>query len=570
MIEPRQSIKALKAYSPPLEGRRKRIRLDFNENTVGFPEQYAQEPSTLYTCYPEYQAFLSQLSESWGIPEENLLLTNGSDEALFLSAFTFIEPAQDAALTMRPTFSLIPHYLRLVGSRLIETPYTADFQYNTSAIEQTLAAQPIKLAIFASPDNPTGATLSNEMLRHWCQAYPNTLFVIDEAYAEYADASALPLIQAFDNLIVTRTFSKAWGMAGLRLGAMLGSATLMDLLRRVRSPYSVNALAIQTAARLLPKMSSIQLEARETMARKAWVLDEVRQRGYSVVPGQANFFMMGIGLDAAGFCRFFEERGILLRNQSARPGLMGMVRVSIGAQAEMEQFLQVLDEVRQKRVLLFDMDDTLVDTSQSFDVTIERLVVAYTSQGLGSGELGALRAEGGFNDDWEATVELLRRRGVQKTYHEIAGEAQVLYLSLAAEVETWLAEPELLERLKQSSRLGVATGRCRVEYDPVWHERFEPLFEVVVCQDDDPGCAKKPSPELLRKALFIMGAESGLYVGNSVDDMRAAKAAGLTAVGITHTNTAETLLKAGADFVIASLDELLVTQHRITEKGWLT
>ncbi len=560
MIQPRQSVKELKAYSPPLEGRRERIRLDFNENTVGFPEQYAQESSTHYTCYPEYQAFLSQLSVSWGIPEENLLLTNGSDEALFLSAFTFIEPGQDAALTMSPTFSLIPHYLRLVGSQLIEVFYMADLQYNTVAIEQTLKAQPIKLAIFASPDNPTGAMLPKESIRQWCRLYSDTLFVIDEAYAEYADASALPLIQEFANLIVTRTFSKAWGLAGLRLGVMVGSSELMEILRRVRSPYSVNAMAIQTAARLLLQMPMIQAEARATMARKAWVLDDIRQRGYSVISGQANFFMIGIGLDVAGFCQFFEKHGLLLRNQSARPGLRGMVRVSIGTQAEMERFLQVLDQVRQKRVLLFDMDDTLVDTSQSFDVTINRLVERYAGQGLLPGELATLRAEGGFNDDWEATVELLRRRGVHKTYDEIAGEAQSLYLSLAPEVETWLAEPELFERLKQTHRLGVATGRCRVEYTPIWRERFEPLFETVICQDDDPHCAKKPSPELLKKALSLMDAEGGLYVGNSVDDMCAAKAAGLTAVGITHTNTAETLLKAGADFVIASLDELLVTR----------
>jgi len=556
MIEPRQSVKTLKAYSPPLEGRRERIRLDFNENTAGFPEFYPQEPPTLFTCYPEYQAFIEQMSSLWKLPQENFLLTNGSDEALFLGAFTFIEPGQDTALTMTPTFSLIPHYLKLVGSDLIEVPYTSEFQYDTDKISKYLQEQSIKLALFASPDNPTGAMLTLETIRNWCRSYPNTLFVIDEAYAEYAGTTALPLIHEFNNLLITRTFSKAWGLAGVRLGMMIGSRNLIDMLQRVRSPYSVNALAIQTAAQLLPHHAEVLQQAQEVMKRKERVLQEVARRGYRIIPGHANFFLMQVGLDAAGFCEFFQQRGILLRNQSGLPGLRGLVRVSVGTQTEMEKFLSVLDEVRQKRVLLFDMDDTLVDTSQSFDVTIAQLVERHSGQSLFEDELSKLRAKGGFNDDWEATVELLRQRGITKTYGDIVGEAQALYLGIAMEVETWLVAPETLSELKKRYRLGVATGRCRVEYDPIWHERFEPLFDVVICQDDDPACAKKPSPELLQLALSALKAEGGLYIGNAVDDMKAAKAAGLTAIGVTTTHDVGKLRAAGADFVFDSLSEL--------------
>lgn len=565
VILPRDTVRYLKSYVPPLEGRRERIRLDFNENTTGFPDLYPSvnagieptdnEAAAFLTAYPEYDRLIDALAAALNVPSDRLLLTNGSDEALFVVSFTFIEPGVDRAVTMLPTFGLIPHYLRLVGARLIEVPYTASLQYDPGRIEPVLASG-VKLAVFATPDNPVGALLPVDVIERWCAAYPETLFVIDEAYAEYSETSALPLIQRFDNLLITRTFSKAWAMAGLRLGVMLGAPSLMEALRRVRSPYSVNTFAVQTALRLLPRLEDVQVAARETMALKARILPEVEKRGYRVIPGQANFFMIAVGPDSAAFCSFFRDRGVLLRDQSSRPGLAGMVRVSIGSPVEMDRFLAVLDEVRQKRVLLFDMDGTLVDTRRSFDETVARLVEKYSGKPLAEGELDALRREGGFNDDWESTVELLRRRGIAKTYQEIAREAQALYMTLAPETETWLIDPDRLERLKTRYRLGVATGRCRTEFDPIWKERFEPFFDVTLCQDDGDAWEKKPSPRLLREALNAMNAEGGLYIGNSVDDMRAARAAGLMAVGVAFTHDAQTLLDAGAHWIVESLDAL--------------
>lgn len=554
MIQPRRTVQGLKAYVPPLEGRREFIRLDFNENTAGFPDIYGDLSPDLM-LYPEYSHFLTAYSNFLNVPQERVLLTNGSDEGLFTLSFTFIEPQEDAALTAKPTFALIPYYLKLVQSKLVEVPCTPDFQYDLEAIDAALQTG-IKLAMFASPDNPTGATLPIETIRKWCTGYPDTLFVIDEAYAEYTAQSALPLTFEFENLLITRTFSKAWGMAGLRLGAVIGNPSLIEALTRVRSPYSVNSLAVSSASRLLQQKESILASAQATMERKHWTLSEIKSRGYSIIPGKANFFLMKIGIQAKAFAEFCRKRGILVRDQSSRPELSGMVRVSVGTQSEMERFLTVLDEFRTRQVLLFDMDGTLVDTSKSFDATVAALVEKYSGQPMKEEELQALRAEGGFNDDWDATVELLRRRGISKTYADIAPEAAQLYLTLAPQTETWLMTPDQLSRLSARYRLGVVTGRCRPEFDPIWKERFEPLFELVICQDDCEGAGKKPSPDLLHAALKQLQAEGGLYIGNSVDDMQAALAAGLRAVGVTTTMTAERLREAGAEIVMHSPDEL--------------
>jgi histidinol-phosphate aminotransferase len=568
-ILPRRSVQKITAYSPPLEGRRSRIRLDFNENTQGFPliglpDMPEEEARALLTLYPEYTEFLNQLSILLELPVDYLLCTNGSDEALAIIPQTFLEPKEDRALTMTPTFGLIPHQLHLAEADLTEIPYNPTTHlYDVEPIEAALAEKQIKVAVFASPDNPVGAALPVETIEHWCQRFPKTLFVIDEAYAEYAGQTALPLVQKYNNLLVTRTFSKAWGLAGLRLGIIAGNPELIHYLKRVRSPYSVNTLAVKAALNLLPQKEAVFKAAQETMARKERVLTQVQERGYYVTPGRANFFLLHIGPDSSTFVNFFRENGILLRDQSSRPGLEGLVRISVGNDAEMNRFIDVLDAFRDHHVLLFDMDGTLIDTHQSFDATVEALVKKHSGKPLAADELDNLRREGGFNDDWEATVELLKRRGVSKSLQEISDEAQSLYLTLAPDNEKWIINPEQLRQLKRRFKLGVATGRYRLEFDTIWKERFEEFFDIVICQDDGgslsdgQGWEKKPHPRIIKEALKGMKAVGGVYVGNSIDDMKAAKSIDLFAIGVNFNNDSKTMKAAGADWTIDSFDELV-------------
>jgi len=568
-ISPRRSVQKITAYSPPLEGRRSRIRLDFNENTQGFPliglpDMPEEEARALLTLYPEYTEFLNQLSILLELPIDYLLCTNGSDEALAIIPQTFLEPKEDRALTMTPTFGLIPHQLHLAEADLTEIPYNPTTHlYDVEPIEAALAEKQVKVAVFASPDNPVGAALPIETIEHWCQRFPKTLFVIDEAYAEYAGQTALPLVQKYSNLLVTRTFSKAWGLAGLRLGIIAGNPELIHYLKRVRSPYSVNTLAVKAALNLLPQKEAVFKAAQETMQRKERVLKQIHERGYYVTPGRANFFLLHIGPDSNTFVNFFRENGILLRDQSSRPGLEGLVRISVGNDAEMNRFIDVLDAFRDHHVLLFDMDGTLIDTHQSFDATVEELVKKHSGKPLAADELDNLRREGGFNDDWEATVELLKRRGVSKTLEEISDEAQELYLKLAPDNEKWIINPEQLRQLKRRFKLGVATGRYRLEFDTIWKERFEEFFDIVICQDDGgtlvdgQGWEKKPHPRIIKEALKGMKAVGGVYIGNSIDDMKAAKSIDLFAIGVNFNNDSSTMKAAGADWTIDSFDELV-------------
>lgn len=558
-VIPRRVVAELAAYRPPLEGRRERTRLDFNENTVGFPHLYpAGLDATAFTTYPEYEALIEKLARHLNVPAEMLMLCNGSDEALAVIPSTFIEPKQDVALCCKPTFGMIAHNLTLAEAVTIELSLTPELTYDIPAITQALETHKPKLAIFASPDNPTGCVLPVEALLAWCQTYPETLFLLDEAYSNFMPASfsSVQHVVNTPNLVVSQTFSKAWAMAGLRLGYVVGHPQVLDWLKRVRSPYSVNMAAVLTALNLLDHAVTVETGCHAMVDRKNELCTAIAEKGYTVTSGGGNFFLMRIGADVGTFTQYCSQRGVLVRNQSHQHLLNGYVRVSTGSTGENQQFLDLLDAWRNDTALVFDLDDTLVDTSQSFDTVVAFLVRKYSQIPLGTKELAILRSEGGYNDDWDSTVELLRRRNVTVDKETIAVEGQRVYLNLAKDVETLLLPLEILARLKQRYRLMMFTGRCRSEYEPIWAEQLNPYFDAVFCSDDIPTLRKKPAPDYLQHIRKQFGLQHAWYIGNSVDDMRCATQAGFSALGVAKTNTIEQLQQAGATLCVATAPEL--------------
>jgi histidinol-phosphate aminotransferase len=555
VILPRKSVQDARAYCPPLEGRREAVRLDFNENTEGFPGACPGLPEAVVSAYPEYGAFLDLLGETYDIPAGNLLLVNGSGEAIFLTAFAFLEPGVDTAVTSQPTFSLIPHSLRIVGARVREVPATRDLGFDLAGIEKALE-DGAKLALFASPDNPTGDVLDPEAVLAWCRAYPRTLFAVDEAYAEYGDETLLAAARGEENLLVFRTFSKAWGLGGLRLGFVTGSAALVEALLRVRSPYSVNAAAVYAAGRLLPKIGQVREKARELKDRKTALAAEVRVRGFRVKDGAANFFLVGAGPDAGNLCASLREDGVLIRDRSSLPRMEGYVRVTAGTEGENRAFLGGLDRFCRDRALIFDLDGTLVDTSTSYDSTVAELVQRLSGKALADGELRELRTGGGFNDDWDSSCELLRRRGKEVQRDEVVRQGREIYLGLAREQEKLLLGAGVLRRLARRYRLFILTGRPRNEYEPVWAQELDPLFERVYCKDDFPGLRPKPAPDMLKEIVRRHGLSGGFYIGDALDDVAAARGAGLGAVALTRTLGREAFEGPGADLIIEEPSEI--------------
>jgi phosphoglycolate phosphatase-like HAD superfamily hydrolase len=216
---------------------------------------------------------------------------------------------------------------------------------------------------------------------------------------------------------------------------------------------------------------------------------------------------------------------------------------------------QVFKKASREFGVIFDLDGTLVDTSLSFDETIRHMVLKYSGSPLSDGDLSALREEGGYNDDWVAATELLRRRGIVMTFEAVAKEATELYLQLAPKTEKELFEPQLLEKWKVRFPLTIVTGRNRTEYG-VWATRLDPIFDKIYCLHDLPDKKPKPAPDYLLQVVADFELNGGVYIGNGVDDMWAARRAELFAIGVSTTLPREALEQAGAHLVLESVNEL--------------
>lgn len=271
---------------------------------------------------------------------------------------------------------------------------------------------------------------------------------------------------------------------------------------------------------------------------------------------------IGVGINAAHFSAFLLEQALeaehLTSAKSPRDGeSWGVVRLKIADAKQAKVLTQAIAAYRDKYMIAFDLDGTLVDTTASFDTTVYQLVERHSGRPLPPEELQSLRAEGGFNNNWDAACELIKRRGKTLTRAELDPEALEIYFSLAQEQETLLVDINVLAKLAKRHPLYILTGRCQFEYQPVWASRLGSSFARVYCLDDLPQCKPKPAPDSLLAMLKTHNSSSGVYVGNAYDDMWAARAAGMNAIAVTTTHAAPDLEKAGAELTYALPDKIL-------------
>ncbi|MGE5327666.1 MAG: pyridoxal phosphate-dependent aminotransferase, partial [Deltaproteobacteria bacterium] len=242
MLRPRKAVERLKKYRPPQEGRGSRLRLDFNENTVGCPPEVIRAvrrtlTSESLTRYPEYQATRETLASYFGVRTDEILLTNGTDDAIKLICDAFVDSG-DPLLIPTPTFPVYQFFHQVAGGRVVSVPYKEGFQFPLDGLLKALRKRVRWLAL-ANPNNPTGTQISKKNLAALLKAAPDTLVLVDEAYFDFADETVLGWIRKYENLVVTRTFSKAFGLAALRMGCLFANTRLAENLNRAQNPFAV-------------------------------------------------------------------------------------------------------------------------------------------------------------------------------------------------------------------------------------------------------------------------------------------------------------------------------------------
>jgi histidinol-phosphate aminotransferase len=336
--EPREGVRRMKEYHPPVAGR-DGLRLDFNENTLACSplviEVLRKITAAELTRYPERGSVEAKVAASLSVKPEQVLLTNGVDEAIHVLCQAFLDRG-DAMLLPVPTYSMYEVYGSAAEAQIDAVPATDRFRFPVDAMLSAIQPRTRLIAI-ANPNSPTGATIARDAMVAIAEAAPQAVVLADEAYYHFFGETVIDLVGRLPNLVVARTFSKAYGLAGLRLGALIAAEDTMQWLRRVISPYSVNQLALACLPAALEDRAYLDGYVAEVKAARAELAQALTEFGLEHWPSDANFILTRIGTQHGAFVKAMRARGILTRDRSADPGCDGLVRITVGTREQMRQ-----------------------------------------------------------------------------------------------------------------------------------------------------------------------------------------------------------------------------------------
>jgi len=511
--------------------------------------------------YPDTGPLQALLARRAGIQPDQVLVTAGADDALERAIRAVLAPGRELVLPV-PTFGMIERYARLAGAQVNGIPWL-EGPLPVDALLEAVTERTAMIAV-VTPNSPTGLAATAEELRRLSEAAPGALLLVDLAYVEFADEDLTAAALSLPNAMVTRTLSKAWGLAGLRVGWAAGPPEVLEWMRAAGHPYAVASTSLELAVqRLGTGGDEVDRFVRRVREERGQLVALLRRLGASAGPSWGNFVLGRF--DDPGWVRDgLAGLGVAVRAFPGRPMLEDALRITTpGDRETFARLTAGLETVLAPQALLFDLDDTLVDTSRSYRQAIAATAASYGVT-LSQGEIGDAKAAGDANDDWALTRRLLAGRGVDRPLAEVTERFEALYQGASARPgmrrhETLLVDRERLRQLADRFPLGIVTGRPRADALRCLEEQgLAGLFATVVTRDDAP---LKPDPAPVQRALSQLGARRAWLVGDTPDDVRAARNAGVVPLGVVpplddRGRVAPELIAAGCARVLQDIDEL--------------
>ena len=560
-------------YKGPAQPEPGVLKLDGNEGNPPprkLLEDLAAVDLSLVRDYPDARPLESEIAERLGLDPERVVVTAGADEALDRVFRAYLAPGRRLLLPV-PAFEMMYRFAAVVGGEIRPVPWTDTFP--TGDVIAGLDDS-VSLIAMISPNNPTGRTATANDLERVAEAAANVksgaefgaMVLLDHAYVEYSDHDLTDVAQRFDNVITVRTFSKAWGLAGCRVGYAIAAPEVATVLRNVGSPFPVAGLSL-AAVRTQLNSGDAALKKHVAAIRRGRVrLTECLDRlAVHTGPAEGNFVLGDFGARSDFVFNGLIALGVRVRRFPHRPEIAQALRISVPEQdAPMDRLVEALDTCLAPQALLFDLDGVIADVENSY-----RRCVLETSGTFGvevtREELGAMVLAGDANNDWILTQRILESRGIEVSLDEVIAVYQKVYRGTPdspglRESERLLVPREVLVRLADRLPLAIVTGRPRDEAE--WfldREELTDLFPVVVCMEDGP---LKPDPAPVLKARSLLGIARAWMVGDTPDDIRAAARAGVVPIGVVAPGpdpaaSAAALHESGAAMVLDSLDDLL-------------
>jgi histidinol-phosphate aminotransferase len=349
-VQPRNAILKLRDEHPPSGSRAHKIRLDMNENTSGAAPSVIRSVRRAVTgrqlgTYPEYEVAYAKLARHFKVSADELLLTNGIDDAIKLICDTFVDPG-DTLLIPALTFTMYQFFQTVAGGKTAVVHHDTKLRLPLDRVLKAIRQWRPRWIALANPNNPTGALIPQGDLEAILRAAPGTLVLVDEAYFDYSGETVLPWIRRHQNLVVARTFSKAYGLAGLRLGALFARRELIAWMRRAHAVFPVNSMALAAAVEAIRHPSEVERHLREVREIRARLCERLDSLGVPYGPATGNFVFVSFGRKARQIARELASQNILVRHWRRDPHLRPYFRIGIGTRSEMNRLIRVVKGLR--------------------------------------------------------------------------------------------------------------------------------------------------------------------------------------------------------------------------------
>lgn len=536
MIKPKKYIENSQGYPSPMHEDDWVLKLDVNENLIGPSPKVIEAISSIthtnVKYYPVYGELIETIARFNSINNDMILPTNGADEAIKYVIETFITP-EDKIITVNPSFAMPKIYANCAGTNFVEVDYEEKWIFPLDSFIKE--AKSARMVILTTPNSPTGECISEEYIKKILKNVSSeTVVLIDETYSSYAGKSFIKLLDTYENIIIARSMSKDFAIAGLRLGYLISHPQNIEYIRRVASPFSVNIAAAKAGIAALSDVEHFRKVKTEIEKSREILSEGLENMGIKVYPSEANFICADFGNRADFLYKKLLLQGIKIKKFDNEPLLQNHFRIAVPS---IEGSMTFLEALQSRDLLIFDMDGVLVDTSNSYRLAIKGVFEHFTGRKLSLEDIQRAKNQGGLNNDWALTEHLLKLEGLNINGFEIVVKFQDFYLGNDfdgfIQNEKLLLSKENIEKLSKNYDLAIFTGRPRKEaFFALRKWGIEKYFLKIITMDDLPVNRQKPNTLGVEEILKVSNPQKVYYLGDTIDDMKCAKNANINGIGV--------------------------------------
>ncbi len=573
MIKPKKTIQNIKPYKTDKYHISYDYKLDSNENFYGISKtvfntirNFNPDRVSLYPCYGE---LTDKLSLKYNLDDDNILLTNGCDEALNLLISAYIEE-NDEILSYFPSFSMPLLYAEVQGAQIKQISYDKKFVFDEVKFQNNITDK-TKMAYIATPNNPTGEVVLPSSIEFLLQKFPNTLFIVDCTYVNFSfkvNFSDYVKLLKYDNVAIVKSFSKDFALAGLRLGFILANNNIISNLKKVSSPYNVNAIVLECAINVLNNEFEFEKVKQDNKTSLDMLYDGLLKSGYKPYPSEGNFILCDF-LDHKDFIYSkLKSNGIILRNYSKDSILSTCLRITV---PNKEGVKKILELIKPRPLFVFDLDGVVFDVSQSYRQAIIKTFEHFTGYCCSESDIQNVKHLGGMSNDWKVTKYLLDKEGLNISYEKTVEVFQNLFFDESKPIgKRGLVDNEKLvfnsafyNELLKTADCAVFTSRDEKEaFYSLEKFDIKKYFSYFICSEQV-GTNPKPSPFGLNEIKKHCPYSEIFYFGDTIDDIKAGFDAKVNVFGIIPPSapdveqTIEKLFEYGAKAVFKNPNEIL-------------